>query len=363
VKALTNSFYTRKIYIDDPNLLENILSVGQFPENVIFYGWFCFDLTVTGLNAGTQKQVADFLKARQIAIVDDPLFAPWIFDRVRLASSKIKFLCTAPSLHSHLREIREEGTESSIIDIPAPLSLLPLESTPRFEDRRYDLLIPCSATEVGTEQLLARGRNELGLGDLANRYFDFVKGHVSLSTYGRFDSYECSRHFFFSAIPSLREQVRHPIEYPQIRNFVWEVDSWIRHSFRIEIIRSICRSRGLKIRLLSDSGLTLESNDDVEITGPVRGEDYHNLLLNSRYVVDLAVPGATSMHIRAKGAFAAGAAVISNSAAMSSMVEVDEVFRIDVERLKSQQNWHNRRSQGYSYVKQLSYSTIINEVL
>lgn len=363
VRELTNSFYTRKISIEAPYLLDAILDVGRSPENVIFYGWFGFDLTINGLNAGTPKQVASFLKAKQIAIVDDPIFAPWIFERVKRASSKVKFLCTSPLLYSQVREIREAETEISRVEIPAPIPIIPLESTPSFDDRKYDILIPCSATELDIEHLVTRGQRDLGLGDLATQYIDIVKLNVSHTTYSRFDSYEFSRKFFFSTIPGLREKVRHPIEYPQILNFVWEVDCWIRHSFRIEVIRSICRTRGLRIRLLSDSGLKLDANADLEVTAPVRGEDYYNLLLDSRYVVDIAVTGATAMHIRAKSAFAAGAAVISNNVTLSSILDLDEMFRIDVNKLRSQPDWLQRRIQGYSYIKQISYAPIIEEVL
>jgi hypothetical protein len=362
VKELTESSYARIISIDDPFLMDAILDVGRSKENLIFYGWFGFDLAINGLNAGIPKPVANLVSAKQVAILDDPIFAPWVFDRVRIASSKIKFLCTAPNLVSQLREIRGVEAQIAEVDIPAPISLMPLENTPRFQDRDYDILIPCSATEQNEDLLVTRGREGFGLGDLAKLYFDAVRNNVSLTTFNRFNSFEFSRNFFFSAVPTLREKVSHPIEYPQICNFVWEVDSWVRHSFRIELIRLICQKRGLKVRVLSDSGLSIDANCDLEVSPPVRGDAFQNLLLNARYVVDIAVPGATRMHIRAKSAFAAGAAVISNNLAMGSIVRLDEVFQLDVNALYSEADWEQRRAIGFGYVNQLSYSSVIDAI-
>jgi hypothetical protein len=360
-KELSTHYFTHTVKISSPSLLRLILEVGDDSENIIFYGWFGYDLAVYGLNIGAPINLCDNLNAKQFAIVDDPLFASWMYGRIKSASSKLRFICTADILAAQVDAIRGNPSRTTVLDLPAPAPTRDLRELPTFDSREYDLLIPCSATVTDPKTIVDSGVTKLG--QVAQVYFNSVASSLNISNYFLFDSFTFSRDFFFSHIPSLRNGCTHPLEFGPILEFVWSVDAWVRHSFRIEIIKYFAGLKGLKILLLSDSGLMLEGGENFQISGPVYGKEFSILLANAKYVIDIAIPGCPAVHIRAKSAYAMGAAVLSNNPRMINLLDSSDFLNPDVNRLLDPVYWNTLRTKGYNYISSLSYKNIIDDMI
>lgn len=359
-KELSRKYFTHSVRISSETLLNLILEVGSDKENIILYGYFGFDICLNGLNIGTPRLIADVVVAKQFTIVDDPLFASWMFKRIKGASKNIMFLCTSQKVMEQIEEIRQTKTQTIKIDLPANAPMRELSDLKHYNERSYDLVIPCSATPVNSEELIESGSRTLGT--LASLYFNHVKNSVNLLNYFRLDSFALSKDFFFTYAPSLKSQVEHPLEYEPILQFVWQVDAWVRHTFRIEIIKHYARIENIKTLLLSDSGLKIDAHDKFEIRGPAYGEEYLTLLKNTKYVLDIAIPGCDEVHVRAKAAYAAGAAVISNNPNMNSLLDSSTILDATSERLLNQEYWDSLRSIGHRYVKSLTYELLAEQI-
>jgi hypothetical protein len=342
-------------YIDDPNLLLDLLEIGKDPENTVIYGWFGYDMYHYCQNVNSITKIATLLKAKQIAYVDDHAFADFMVPRLEGASNLVKYICGDSCLNKQLEEIYSIAPENIINHIlPARVDPKDLGDLMTL-DRKIDVLIPLSPNSFSFESFESKFLNQEPLKKLYNKLNEELS-----KSYGKFDIFKVFSNEVQFVFNSSFSKLSHPHKLT-LMNFLHEYDHLVRKNERSRVVEKVLAIPGIRVEISHiPPSIPRESiAADVNLFGLAPFDEIVQKSKNSKYILNVCPTFPNAIHERVLYGMTLGCGVISNlNNGLSSIQDI--IYDVDGdlplgEMIKDPVLLQEKVKKGLDFSSQFSY--------
>ena len=308
-KEFSLDYNTQAIRISDPSLLIYLYETGKSPENIIIYGWFGYDIKAHGQNIKSIINIADNLKCKQIAYIDDHPYAEFMIPRLSSISEKIHLIINTVDYGTDQENelLKIYGIKNTVSKTP-----LPKDSEYIFEaknQRNLDFLIPLSPTEYFNFEDF---ENEFLKHPTFKKIYDYMNFKLSLS-YNRFDLF----HEFENAIKEILHAEFSNLDINSKNmslKYIHRYDYFVRKNRRIGAIKTIFSLPNITVQLpkIPPELANTKFQSNIQEIGLLPYKILLERMHNSRFILNVNPTGPYGIHPRIFDGMYSKCGIVSN---------------------------------------------------